>query len=68
MKTPRHQENSITLVFTFHPALNKVFNILKSAHCFIEKSLALKVVLPKPPRVASEKITRQVSKIQDQTK
>ena len=52
MKRPRHQENSITLVFTFHPALNIVFNILKSAHCFIEKSHALKVVVPRPPRVA----------------
>ena len=29
-----------------------MFNVLKSAHCFIEKSLALKAVLPKPPRVA----------------
>ena len=29
-----------------------MFNVLKSAHCFIEKSPALKAVLPKPPRVA----------------
>ena len=52
IKKPKHQENSITLVFTFHPALNIVFNVLKSAHCFIEKLPALKAVLPKPPRVA----------------
>ena len=29
-----------------------MFNILKSAHRFIEMSQALKAVLPKPPRVA----------------
>ena len=29
-----------------------MFNVLKSAHRFIEKSLALKAVLPKPPHVA----------------
>ena len=29
-----------------------MFNVLKSAHCFIEKSPALKAALPKPPRVA----------------
>ena len=29
-----------------------MFNVSKSAHCFIEKSPALKAVLPKPPRVA----------------
>ena len=29
-----------------------MFNVLKSAHRYIEKSLALKAVLPKPPRVA----------------
>ena len=52
MKKPKHQENSITLVLAFHPALNIVFNVLKSAHRFIEKSPALKAVLPKPPHVA----------------
>ena len=29
-----------------------MFNVLKSAHRFIEKSPTLKAVLPKPPRVA----------------
>ena len=52
IKKPKHQENSITLVLTFHLALNIMFNVLKSAHRFIEKSLALKAVLPKPPHVA----------------
>ena len=52
IKIPKHQENSIKLVLTFHPALNIVFNILKSARRFIEMSPALKAVLPKPPRVA----------------
>ena len=36
IKTPKHQENSITLVLTFHPALNIVFNVLKSAECNLE--------------------------------
>ena len=52
LSKPKHQENSTTLVLTFHPALNIVFNVLKSAHRFIEKSPTLKAVLPKPPRVA----------------
>ena len=52
IKKPKHQENSITLVLTFHPALNIEVNVLKPAHRFIEKSPELKVVLPKPPRVA----------------
>ena len=52
LQKPKHQENSTTLVLTFHPALNIVFNVLKSAHRFIEKSPALKAVLPKPLHVA----------------
>ena len=52
LKKPKHQENSITLVLTFHPALNIVFNVLKSAYRFIEKSPVLKAVLPKQLRVA----------------
>ena len=52
IKKPKYQENSITLVLTFHPPLNITFNILKSAHCFIEKSPALKAALSKQPRVA----------------
>ena len=52
IKKTKHEENSITLVLTFHPALNIVFNVLKSAHHFLEKSPVLKAVLPKPPHVA----------------
>ena len=51
LKKTKHQENS-TLVLTFHPALNILFNVLKSANHFIEKLPALKAVLPKPHRVA----------------
>ena len=46
------QEDSVTLVLTFHPALCIIFDILKSAHRIIENSPTLKVILPKPPRVA----------------
>ena len=45
---PKHQENSITLVLTFHPALNIEFNVLQPANRFIEKSPELKAVLSKP--------------------
>ena len=30
-KRPKHQEDSITLVLTFHAVLNIVFNVLKGA-------------------------------------
>ena len=51
-KRPKHQEDSITLVLTFHPALNTVFDVLKKAHWHVQKSHVLKAVLPKPPRIA----------------
>ena len=51
-KRPKHQEDSITLVLTFHPALNIVFNVLKRAHRHVQKSPVLQAVLPKPPRIA----------------
>ena len=35
-----------------HPALHVTFDILKSSHRHIEKLSLLKLVLPKPPRVA----------------
>ena len=35
-----------------HPALHVIFDISKSAHRHIEKLSLLKLVLPKPPRVA----------------
>ena len=49
---PKCQEDSITLVLTFHIALHIVFDVLKRAHHHVQKSLMLKVALPKPPRVA----------------
>ena len=47
-----HQEDSVTLILTFHPALHVSFDILKSARHHIEKSSLLNSVLPKPPWVA----------------
>ena len=51
-KRPKHQEDSITLVLTFQPALNIIFDVLKRAHRYVQKSPVLKAVLPKPPRIA----------------
>ena len=51
-KRPEIQEDSVTLVLTFHPALYIIFDILKSAHQIIENSPTLKAILPNPPRVA----------------
>ena len=51
-KRPKHQEDSVTLILTFHSALHVIFDILKSAYHHIAKSSLLKSVLPKPPRVA----------------
>ena len=36
-KRPKHQEDSITLVLTFQPALNIVFDVLKRAHRHVQK-------------------------------
>ena len=52
MKKAKHEESSITLALTFHRGFNIVFNVLKSAQRFIEKSPALKAVLPRPPHGA----------------
>ena len=51
-KHPKDQDDSITLVLTFHLVLNIVFDVLKKAHWYVQKSPVLKAVLPKPPRVA----------------
>ena len=37
-KRPKHQEDSVTLILTFHPVLHVIFDILKSAHRHTEKS------------------------------
>ena len=50
-KLPKHQEDSVTLILIFYPALKVIFDILKSAHRRIEKLHLLKSVLPKLPRV-----------------
>ena len=51
-KRDRILDNKITLAFTYHPALNKVYKILEKAHRHVFKLLKLHVVLPSPPRVA----------------
>ena len=51
-KCPKHKEDSVTLILTFHPALHVIFDILKSDHRHIEKSPLLKSALPKPPQIA----------------
>ena len=40
-KRPKHQEDSTTLVLTFHPALNIVFDVLKRAYRHEAKSSIL---------------------------
>ena len=41
-KRPKHQKDNITLVLTFHPALNIVFDVLKKTHRHVQKSPELK--------------------------
>ena len=43
-KRPKHQEDNITLLLTFHPALHIVFDVLKKAHQHVQKSPLLKAV------------------------
>ena len=44
-------KKSVTLMLTFHPALNCVHEILRKAHRHVLKSSRLSRVLPSPPRV-----------------
>ena len=46
------KNDSLILVLTYHPALNKVHEILKKAHRHTTRSPSLSAVLPSPPRVA----------------
>ena len=46
------KNNSLSLVLTYHPALNKVHKILKKAHRDIISSQRLNAVLPLTLRVA----------------
>ena len=50
-KRPKHQEDSITIVLTFHQAPYIVLDVLKRAHRHVQKSPLLKAFLPKRPRV-----------------
>ena len=73
-KRPK-QKDSITLVLTFHPALNIVFGVLKRAHRHVQKSPVLKVVLLNPPSIAfrnpktlRDKLVRSKLKFTDDAK
>ena len=46
------KNDSLTLVLTYHPALNKVHEILKKAHRHTIRSPRLSAVLTSPPQVA----------------
>ena len=45
-------DDSITLVLTYNPALNRLYKILQRAHKHVLKSSRLHSALPSPPRVA----------------
>ena len=73
-KCPKHQEDSITLILTFHPVQHIAFDVLKRTHRSVQKSPLLKVVLPKLPRVAfrnpktlRDKLVRSTLKLTDDT-
>ena len=50
-KREKEIDNRITVVLTYHPALNKVYQILQKAHRHTLKSQRLTLVLPSPPRL-----------------
>ena len=52
IKRPKPVDQRITLILTYHPALNRIYEILKNAHRHIMKSPKLSTILPTPPRVA----------------
>ena len=45
-------DDNITLVLTYHPPLNQLYEILRRAHKHVLKSARLHSGLPSPPRVA----------------
>ena len=53
MNTKRRLITEFTLVLTYHPALTKVYEILRKAHRHTLESLQLTVVLPSSPQLAS---------------
>ena len=44
-------DDGITLVITYHPALNRLYEILRRAHKHVLKSPRLPSALPSPPRL-----------------
>ena len=71
---PKYQEDSISLVLSFHRELHIVFDVLTRAHQHSQKSPILKAVLPKPPRVSfpnpnalRDKLVRSKLKLTDDT-
>ena len=73
-KHPKYQEDSISLVLSFHPELHIVFDVLIRAHQRSQKSPILKAILPKPPRVSfrnpkalRDKLVRSKLKLTDET-
>ena len=51
-KRDKKVDDSITLVLTYHPALNQLYEILRRAHIRVLKSPRFYSALPSPPRVA----------------
>ena len=51
-KSEKKVDESVTLVLTFHPALDCVHEILRKAHRHVLKSNRFTKELPSPPRVA----------------
>ena len=51
-KREKVQDDLVTLVLTYHPALKVVHDILRKAHRHVAKSVKLSKVLTSPPRVA----------------
>ena len=53
-KQDKKVDDSITLVLTYHPVLNQVYEILKRAYKHVLKLPRFHSALPSPPRVAFE--------------
>ena len=51
-KGDKEIDNRITLVFTYHPALTKVYEILQKVYRHTLKSQRLTAILPSPPELA----------------
>ena len=51
-KRDKKVDDSITLVLTYHPALNQLYEIIRRAHKLVSKSPRLHSALPSPPSAA----------------